>query len=114
MAKKNDRIPIVPGMKEYKNRYWEREDALVAETGRNTIKYYMRAGKLQVSTPEWYEPNGDIVSGKIVTIDLAALKRSESGMKVMKYVMEDICADMILYADDEKGTFYLLNEPKMA
>lgn len=40
-------------------KYWETETPITADTGKNILRYFDGAGKLQASMPNWTDLNGD-------------------------------------------------------
>jgi hypothetical protein len=56
------------------SRYWESETPITADTGKNVLRYFERAGKLQVSMPYWTGADGERKPGKTVTVDIAAVR----------------------------------------
>ena len=65
------------------DRYWETETPRTADTGKNILKYYPKAGKLQICMPEWKNEAGETRRGKIVTLDLAALNACPEATRII-------------------------------
>ena len=59
-----------------RKRYWEEEQPAVVTTGRNVLRFYREAGRLQVAKPDW-QAGTETRMGKAVTLDLAALAEAE-------------------------------------
>jgi len=57
------------------NRWWEDDTPQVITTRTNVLRYYPKAGKLQVSRPDWITEEGETRPGKTVTLDVAALQQ---------------------------------------
>ena len=53
--------------------YWEKEEPIEFDTGKNILRYFAKAGKMQISGPYWTNNAGEQKPGKTVTLDLAAL-----------------------------------------
>lgn len=68
-------------------RYWETEKPLEADTGRNILRLFKDAGKLQVSMPYWKNKDGDQKNGKTVTLDVAALIECPAAVEMLKQVL---------------------------
>ena len=70
-----------------KNNYWENETPVEVDTGKNILKYFKQAGKLQISMPYWEDDAGERRQGKTVTLDLTALRGSAAGLEVVRGIM---------------------------
>jgi hypothetical protein len=68
------------------NRYWETETPVTADTGKNVIRYFKGAGKLQVSMPYWTDKDGEQKPGKTVTVDIEAVKATQEALDVFKQI----------------------------
>ena len=68
--------------------YWTEEKPVVADTGRNVLRWYVAADKLQVSMPNWTDGNGEERQGKTVTIDLCALAETEEGAEMFQRIVD--------------------------
>ena len=55
------------------SKYWETETPAVVDTGKNILRYFEQAGKVQISMPNWKNADGENKPGKTVTVDIAAL-----------------------------------------
>ena len=71
------------------NKYWLEEQPKAIETDKNTIRYYEKAGKLQVSLPDWQDGKGKLNRGKTITLDLEALQLSKDVEKAAN-IFEEI------------------------
>ena len=71
------------------NKYWENEQPLTVDTGRNILRYFKAACKLQVSMPNWTDKNGESKAGKMVTLDLTALRQSSEGTAIFAEIIGD-------------------------
>jgi superfamily I DNA and/or RNA helicase len=70
------------------NRYWENEKPVVVNTGKNILRFYKNAGKLQISKQDWNIGGVRIAMGEIVTLDITALKRTPEGLEIIKQILE--------------------------
>ena len=68
--------------------YWETERPLEADTGRNVLRYFKEAGKLQISQPNWKDKDGQEKHGKTVTLDVTALKGSPEALDIIKQIVK--------------------------
>ncbi len=59
------------------NRYWENETPITVDTGKNVLRFYPRALRLQVARPDWQDENGQSRMGKAVALDVQALVEAE-------------------------------------
>ena len=70
-------------------RYWLYETPIVYETGKNAIRYYKEAGKIQIATCDYVEARkdnwGEMVEerkpGKLCALDLDALEEDPETCK---------------------------------
>jgi hypothetical protein len=69
-------------------KYWETEKPIIADTGKNILRYFEDAGKLQVSMPNWTDPNGASKPGKTITLDVAAIKNNAEAMDILRRIVE--------------------------
>ena len=69
------------------NKYWENEQPITADTGHNTFKYFQKAGKLQVSMPNWTNGDGEEKRGKTITIDTIALRNNPEALSLFKQMV---------------------------
>ena len=70
-------------------KYWENETPVEITTEKNVLRYYKKAGKLQISNPSWTNKDGEVKQGKTVTLDLAALKGSDEGRELLRKIVEE-------------------------
>ncbi len=74
-------------------RYWEEETPVVVETAKNVLRWFPRAGKLQISLPNWTDKEGSEKPGKTVTLDVEALQVSEDrerAAEMLRGVLSDL------------------------
>lgn len=71
-------------------RYWDAETPLIADTGKNVLRYFRQAKKLQVSNPYWIDAQGNQQNGKTITLDIAAAAENAEAVRVLKAVLADI------------------------
>jgi hypothetical protein len=67
-------------------KYWESETPITADTGKNVLRYFEQAGKLQISMPYWTGQDGEQKPGKTVTVDIGAVKASPEALEVFRRV----------------------------
>ena len=53
--------------------YWEKETPREINTGKQIIRYYQEAGKLQISNPPRMSPQGEERPGKALTLCIDTL-----------------------------------------
>lgn len=70
--------------------YWEQETPLEVDTGKNILKYFQQARKLQISMPYWTDDDGNKRQGKTVTLNLSALSETQEAVHLLEKVIEDI------------------------
>ena len=70
--------------------YWENEPDIEVDTGRNVLRYYREAGKLQVSMPYWTNDAGEEKQGKTVTLNLAAMSGNAEAGRLLETVLADV------------------------
>ena len=74
------------------NKYWETETPIEVDTGKNILKYFPQAEKLQISMPYWTDSAGEKKQGKTVTFNLTALFESKD--KNAAAILADIVAKL--------------------
>ncbi|MDR0453611.1 MAG: hypothetical protein LBH05_02215 [Deferribacteraceae bacterium] len=67
--------------------YLETETPTEADTGKNILRYFKNAGKLQISQPNWKDKDGSEKRGKTVTLDIAALKGNPAALDIIKQIV---------------------------
>ena len=72
--------------------YWKDETPIIINTGKNVLKYFKEAEKLQVCMPYWLNGEGEEKQGKTVALNIAALYGSN--VKTLKNA-RDIFADIV-------------------
>lgn len=70
--------------------YWTEEKPVVADTGKNVLRWYVAADKLQVSMPDWADDKGEMRQGKTVTLDLCALAEDEVASEMLQRIVEGL------------------------
>ena len=73
-----------------RNEYWNDETPMIADTGKNILRYFPKAGRLQISLPYWRDKNGEQKNGRTVTLDVAAAAENVEAVRLLKAVMKDI------------------------
>ena len=94
------RIPAGAEPKRTDSRYWLYEEPIVYETGRNAIRYYEKAGKLQIALPDYtdvqqsrFSPNGvseERKPGKLAALDLTALEEDQETLAWLLGILEPL------------------------
>ena len=59
--------------------WWEHEQPQEVRTRSNVVRWYPKAGKLQVARPDWTDTDGQVKSGKTVTVDIEAIRQAGEG-----------------------------------
>jgi hypothetical protein len=72
------------------NRYWEHEQPLILDIRKNVLRLFEKAGRLQVSMPNWTDKNGESKPGKTVTLNIDALRETSGGC--LEDILRTICA----------------------
>jgi hypothetical protein len=67
-------------------KYWEDEQPLVADSGKNVLRLFEKAGKLQVSMPYWTDKDGVQKPGKTITIDIQAVRATPEAIEIFRKV----------------------------
>lgn len=69
-------------------RYWLYEEPIIYDTGKNAIRYYPKAGKIQFALPDYIEAKtfyGKLTEtrkpGKLAALDLDALREDPETLK---------------------------------
>lgn len=74
-------------------RYWLDETPMEIRTEKNVLRYFPKARRLQVALPDWTNEDGETRPGKMVTLDVAALAKTEgreTARKVVRAILEDL------------------------
>ena len=58
--------------------YWQDETPEILNTGKNILKYFKQARKLQVCMPFWKNDAGEERQGKTVSLNLTPLYESDT------------------------------------
>ncbi len=72
-----------------RNEYWNEETPMIADTGKNVLRYFPKAGRLQISNPQW-EKDGKQMQGKTVTLNVTAAADNAEAVRLLKAMMKDI------------------------
>jgi hypothetical protein len=70
------------------NKYWENEEPVIVDTGKNVFRLFEDAQKLQVSMPYWLDKSGEKHPGKTVTLDIDAVLKSPEAIDLFKTFLE--------------------------
>lgn len=73
-----------------RNEYWNEETPMIADTGKNVLRYFPKAGRLQISLPCWLDKNGERQNGRTVTLDVTAAAENAEAVRLLKAMMKDI------------------------
>lgn len=65
------------------NEYWNNEIPVEFDTGKNVLRYFKQAGKLQICMPYWTDNHGEQKPGKTVTLDVFALIANEAACEMI-------------------------------
>jgi hypothetical protein len=65
-------------------KYWEEEEPIVVDTGKNVLRLFEGAQKLQVSRPYWTDKNGVKQNGQTVPLDIEAVLKSPAAIDLFK------------------------------
>jgi hypothetical protein len=65
-------------------KYWEDETPVIVNTGKNVLRLFKGAGKLQVSAASWKDKEGNEKPGKTVTLDLEAFKATPEAREILQ------------------------------
>ena len=68
-------------------KYWESEEPTTVDTGKNVLKFFPEAQRLQVSMPDWQDKDGQPCRGKTVTLNLSALHESPAALDLLRQVI---------------------------
>lgn len=71
-------------------KYWDAETPMVADTGKNVLRYFAKAGRLQISNAFWTDGNGKQQFGKTVTLNLAAVAENTEAINILRTMLADI------------------------
>ena len=73
------------------NKYWESEPDIKIDTGKNFIKFWRNAGKLQFQMPKYIDKkDGMEKPGKLVTVDIDALRETDGAVQQLKNILVEI------------------------
>ena len=68
--------------------YWKNSLDVEADTGKNILRYYAEAQRLQVCMPYWTDDSGNQKQGKTVAINIAALLETQEAVQLIKSIFE--------------------------
>ena len=71
-------------------KYWERPADHEIDTGRNILRYFSEAGRLQICMPRWTNKDGIEKQGKTVALNLDALRKTPEAVELFKKIFADI------------------------
>ena len=67
--------------------YWESEEPAIANTGKNILRYYEKANRLQVCMPNWVNDQGEPMRGKCVTLNLEAVYNNTNASALLRQIV---------------------------
>lgn len=70
--------------------YWKNAPDSEVDTGKNILRYFKDAGRLQVCMPNWTDKDGEQKQGKTVTLNLEALRETPEAVQLLETVLADI------------------------
>jgi len=70
--------------------YWKNKPDAEVDTGKNILRYWQEAARLQISMPYWTNESGNQKPGKTVTISLDALREADGGTALLEKIITDI------------------------
>jgi hypothetical protein len=73
-----------------KSKYWEQETPQVVDTGRNVLRYFEKAGRVQISMPYWTDDNGEQKPGKTVALDLEAVQLTPAAARLIRRIADNL------------------------
>ena len=73
-------------MKKY---YYDEPDSQI-DTGKNLLRYYRGAARLQVQMPKWTNADGEEKPGKTVALNLDALRETPGAVEFLQKILSDI------------------------
>lgn len=68
-------------------KYWEDEDPVEVNTGRNIIRWYRGAERLQICGQNWLDGDGNEQRGKTVTLNIAAVRTTPEALDIFKQII---------------------------
>ena len=71
------------------NKYYENAPDIEINTGKNFIRFWREAGKLQFQMPK-YEKDGIERHGKLVAVDINALRETDGAIDQLKSILTEI------------------------
>jgi hypothetical protein len=73
-------------------KYWEAEQPITVDTGKNVLRLFEKAGKLQVSMPYWTGADGETKNGKTVTLDIEAIESTPDAIGILQRIINSSAA----------------------
>jgi hypothetical protein len=68
-------------------KYWEEEEPVVVDTGKNVLRLFGKAQKLQISNPYWLDKDGNQKPGKTVTLDIEAVLKAPDAAELFRSIL---------------------------
>ncbi|MDR1754219.1 MAG: hypothetical protein LBR74_04850 [Eubacterium sp.] len=70
--------------------YWQTPPDREIDTGKNVLKYWKSAGKLQISMCAWRDKDGNENHGKTVALNLDSLRNCPEALGLLKNIFAEI------------------------
>ena len=71
--------------------YWETENPVEVDTGKNILRYFPEARKLHISKLGWTDKKtGEHKMGKTVALDLDAVASTPAAISILKQVVKSL------------------------
>ena len=92
------KITAETAQKRTDKRYWLYEEPVIYETGKNAIRYYQQAGKIQFATCDYVEAYHDSLfdtvveerkPGKLCALDLEALEEDPETLQWLISILQE-------------------------
>ena len=84
--------------------YWEQEEPVEVSTGRNRLSYYGKARVLQVRGADWINEDGELRSGKAVTIHVnKTIKKSPEAALALARLLRRVADDLERGCSEDDG-----------
>ena len=77
------------------NKYWLSETPLICETTKNSLRWFSKAGRLQISAAPWEDKTtGEQRPGKMVSLNVTALTGNPEAVRIFSEVLQTIQDEM--------------------
>ena len=82
-------------------KYWETETPIMSATDKNLIRYYKKAGRLQVAAVYKNKKTGEMKQGKTATLDVEDMAANPEALDLLQQIIAD-CRELGGKKDDLK------------